>query len=112
MWLIAEELLACRPGFIALKLCPELVFVKPNFKRYSEASRAVKDILRLYDPDLESASLDEAHLDVTDYCKNHNLSGEICCCLKVVVQASVLQIFIWRSKVSDLDQRCRSAFQH
>lgn len=79
LWNFAPEFLSpgflCRPGFIALKLCPELVFVKPNFQRYSEASRAVKDILRQYDADLDSASLDEAHLDITDYCRANNLSG-------------------------------------
>ena len=62
-------------GFIALKLCPNLVFVKPNFQRYSEASHQVMDVLRSYDENLHTASLDEAHLDVTDYCETHELTG-------------------------------------
>lgn len=27
------------PGFIAIKLCPELIFVKPNGAKYREASQ-------------------------------------------------------------------------
>ena len=64
-----------RPGFIARRLCPELVFVKPDFAKYSKASAEVRTIFRDYDPDLDAASLDEAYMDVTDYCKAHQKSG-------------------------------------
>ena len=43
------------PGFIAKKLCPELVFVKPDFQKYVAASRRVKAILKDFDPRVESA---------------------------------------------------------
>ena len=38
-------------------------------------SRAAKAIFREYDPNLRSESLDEAYLDVTEYCQMHGLTG-------------------------------------
>jgi hypothetical protein len=38
------------PGFIALKLCPELIIVKPNFHKYKEASSVFHKIFAEYDP--------------------------------------------------------------
>jgi DNA polymerase kappa len=36
------------PGYIAKKLCPHLIFVKPDFTKYSTASRKVMAILERY----------------------------------------------------------------
>ena len=69
--------LTFRPGFIAKRLCPELVFVRPDFRKYSEASQAVRTIFREYDENLECGSLDEAYLDVTSYCAEHGVSGKL-----------------------------------
>ncbi len=44
--------------------------------RYRAASEAVQPILKEYDPAASSYSLDEAFLDVTDYCAAHGVSGE------------------------------------
>eukprot|EP01022_Parablepharisma_sp_SALTPOND_P033597 TRINITY_DN89100_c3_g1_i1.p1 TRINITY_DN89100_c3_g1~~TRINITY_DN89100_c3_g1_i1.p1 ORF type:complete len:496 (-),score=65.49 TRINITY_DN89100_c3_g1_i1:4727-6145(-) len=55
------------PGFIGKKLCPSLVFVGGNYKKYKEVSVQVMSILQEYDPDFESMGLDEANLDVTDH---------------------------------------------
>eukprot|EP00884_Botryococcus_braunii_P018752 jgi/Botrbrau1/5560/Bobra.0023s0043.1 len=63
------------PGFIGRQLCPDLIFVRPNFDKYSAASKEVKEILRCYDPAASSYSLDEASLDVTAYCAAHGTSG-------------------------------------
>ncbi|KAK9834297.1 hypothetical protein WJX81_004273 [Elliptochloris bilobata] len=63
------------PGFIARKLCPELVFVKPCFEKYSRVSAATREVFACYDPDFEACSLDEACLDVTDYCTEHGVTG-------------------------------------
>lgn len=65
------------PGFIGRRLCPELVFVKPNFQKYTRAAAATRAIFAQYDPDFEAGSLDEAHLDVTDYCRSHETTGRI-----------------------------------
>ena len=50
----------------ALKICPQLVLVKPNFRKYTEASSKVFEILNEYSDQIESLSLDEAYLDVTN----------------------------------------------
>ena len=60
------------PGFLALKLCSNLIFVKPDIRKYSEDSAKVMDVLKQYDTDLESYGLDEAYLDLTEFClKNY-----------------------------------------
>ena len=63
------------PGFIARELCPQLVFAKPDFSKYSAASRASRVIFADYDAEFSAGSLDEAHMDVTDYCLQHGLTG-------------------------------------
>ena len=55
----------------AVRLCPELVIVRPDFARYRAASQKVMAILRECTPLVEPLSLDEAYLDVTE-----NLWGE------------------------------------
>jgi DNA polymerase-4 len=50
----------------ALRQCPDLVVLRPDFQRYREASRRVMDILRSATPLVEPLSLDEAYLDVTE----------------------------------------------
>ena len=55
------------PGFIARKLCPELVFVRPNFKKYVEVAKITREIFARYDPEFTAMSLDEASLDLTNY---------------------------------------------
>jgi len=49
----------------AYRLCPQAVFVKPNFEKYTEASRAIREIFREVTDRIEPLSLDEAYLDVT-----------------------------------------------
>ena len=49
----------------AVRLCPALVVVKPDFTRYRAASRQVFDLFRTVTPAVEPLSLDEAYLDVT-----------------------------------------------
>jgi len=50
----------------AERLCPEAVFIPPDFTRYRAASRAVRDILLRHTELIEPLSLDEAYLDVTE----------------------------------------------
>lgn len=52
-------------GRLAEKLCPNLIFVKPNFERYKEISQKVRAIFFDYTDLVEPLSLDEAYLDVT-----------------------------------------------
>ena len=55
------------PGFIARKLCPELVIVPPNFDKYTAISERVQEVFSQYDPNYSSMSLDEAYLDLTEH---------------------------------------------
>jgi len=50
----------------AERLCPEAVFVPPDFTRYRAVSRAVRDIFSRHTDLIEPLSLDEAYLDVTE----------------------------------------------
>lgn len=50
----------------AYRLCPEAIFVKPDFERYSAESRKIREIFGRYTSIIEPLSLDEAYLDVTD----------------------------------------------
>src|SRR5207249_7448082 len=50
----------------AVRLCPCLVIVPPDFARYKAASNAVFSIFREVTPLVEPLSLDEAYLDVTE----------------------------------------------
>ena len=61
------------PGFIALKLCPQLKLVEGHYYKYKEESHKIMEILEEYDPFIESMGLDEAYLDLTDYCKNNKI---------------------------------------
>jgi len=54
------------PATRAVRLCPQAVFVKPDFHRYKEVSRQIREIFLRYTPLVEPLSLDEAYLDVTE----------------------------------------------
>lgn len=58
------------PGRTAARLCPNLIFVKPRFDAYREASYQMRTIMRQYTDLVEPRGLDEAYLDVT-----HPLKG-------------------------------------
>jgi len=49
----------------ALKLCPDLLIVRPRREAYREASQEIHTIFRTYTDLIEPLSLDEAFLDVT-----------------------------------------------
>ena len=53
------------PSRTAAKLCPDGIFVPPDFKRYKAASDGLMAILGSFTPCVEPLSLDEAFLDVT-----------------------------------------------
>jgi len=55
------------PGFIAKKLCPNLVIVKGNYEKYKAVSKVVGEILSEYDPHYCPVGIDESYLDLTNY---------------------------------------------
>lgn len=58
------------PSVTAKKLCPDLIFVRHNFDRYTEISGMVHEIFKNYTDLIEPLSIDEAFLDVTSDKKN------------------------------------------
>jgi DNA polymerase IV len=54
------------PALTAERLCPEAIFVKPDFVRYKAVSLAVREIFQRHTEKIEPLSLDEAYLDVTE----------------------------------------------
>ena len=54
------------PALRAQRLCPDAIFVAPDFTRYKAVSRSVRDILHRHSDLIEPLSLDEAYLDVTE----------------------------------------------
>ncbi|WP_256451746.1 DNA polymerase IV [Luteimonas sp. NJZ50] len=53
------------PALRAERLCPQAVFVAPDFSRYKAVSRQVRAIFARHTDLVEPLSLDEAYLDVT-----------------------------------------------
>ena len=51
---------------LAYRKCPDIIFVRPNFEKYSEISRQIREIFYEYTDLVEPLSLDEAFLDVTE----------------------------------------------
>ena len=60
-------------GFVAKKLCPQLIQIPLNFDKYTSKAQEVREIIVDYDPRFESASIDEAYLNITDYCERNNI---------------------------------------
>ncbi|MGH8122930.1 MAG: DNA polymerase IV, partial [Rudaea sp.] len=54
------------PAIRAERLCPDAIFVPPDFTRYRAASKQVRAILLRHTDLVEPLSLDEAYLDVTE----------------------------------------------
>ena len=60
-------------GFVAMKLCPHLICLPLDFSKYTAKAQEVRAILADYDPRFSSASVDEAYLNITEYCKTHEM---------------------------------------
>jgi len=54
------------PAIHAERLCPEAIFVPPDFIRYRAVSQSTREIFRRHTDLVEPLSLDEAYLDVTE----------------------------------------------
>lgn len=55
------------PAARARQLCPQAVFLRADFARYRQESEAIFAIYRAFTPVIETVSIDEAYLDVTDH---------------------------------------------
>ena len=63
-------------GFVADKLCPELIHIPLDFEKYTAKAKEVRAVLEQYDPRFESASIDEAYLNITKYCEDNHIDPE------------------------------------
>ena len=54
------------PAVRAERLCPDAVFIAPDFSRYRAVSRQAREIFKRHTDLIEPLSLDEAYLDVTE----------------------------------------------
>jgi DNA polymerase IV len=54
------------PAVRAQRLCPDGIFVPPDFPRYRAVSKDVREIFKRHTDLIEPLSLDEAYLDVTE----------------------------------------------
>lgn len=70
----------------AVRLCPSLVIVRPDFARYKAASNAVFTLFRDVTPLVEPLSLDEAYLDVTENAWHEPLAVTVARRLKAAIR--------------------------
>ncbi|CAK0800660.1 unnamed protein product [Prorocentrum cordatum] len=72
---IAQEMVRS-PHLVGSKMPPdELVFIRPDFGKYTRAARETREVFREYDPNFHAGSLDEAYLDLTDYLAGRGGAG-------------------------------------
>lgn len=53
------------PTFKAVKLCPDGIYLRGNYKRYSEVSNVIMNIFKDFSPTVIQMSIDEAFIDIT-----------------------------------------------
>src|SRR5918996_2227494 len=72
----------------AVRLCPSLVIVHPDFNKYRTVSEQVFELFRTVTPLVEPLSLDEAYLDVTENAWGETLGMTVARRLKHEIRAS------------------------
>jgi DNA polymerase-4 len=71
----------------ALRLCPSLVIVRPDFAKYRSVSAQIFALFREATPLVEPLSLDEAYLDVTENAWGEALGMRVATRLKTAINA-------------------------
>ncbi|MHA2397839.1 MAG: DNA polymerase IV [Promethearchaeota archaeon] len=61
----------------AFQRCPHGIYLKPSFKKYTEASRSVMNILRNYSGNFQQMGNDEAYIELTDKCTSYEEANQI-----------------------------------
>ena len=74
------------PTSQAIRLCPDLTVVAPQFSKYRSVSQEVMAILRGATPLVEPLSLDEAYLDVTENAWGEPLGVNVAKRLKAAIR--------------------------
>ena len=70
----------------AVRLCPHLLIVPPDFRKYKAVSAQVFEIFRQTTPLVEPLSLDEAYLDVTENAWGEPLGRRVAERLKAAIR--------------------------
>jgi DNA polymerase IV (archaeal DinB-like DNA polymerase) len=60
------------PISMAWKLCPQGIYVQPDFELYGETSERVMNIMRGFADIFEQTSIDEAYMDVSKRCRTYD----------------------------------------
>ncbi|MEC9406947.1 MAG: DNA polymerase IV [Pseudomonadota bacterium] len=74
------------PALRAARLCPQAIFVPPDFTRYKAVSRQVHAIFRRYTDQIEPLSLDEAYLDVTEQRGGLDTATEVAQAIRLAIR--------------------------
>ena len=61
----------------AYKLCPQGIYVPPDFELYGETSDRAMDVLRKFADRFEQTSIDEAFMDVGDRCDDYDRAAAL-----------------------------------
>ena len=54
------------PAARAVRLCPQVIFIRPDFSRYRRESQTIFDIFGRFTSVIQPVSIDEAYLDVSE----------------------------------------------
>src|ERR1017187_4126181 len=74
------------PAVRAERLCPEAVFVPPDFPRYRAVSWLVREIFKRHTDLVEPLSLDEAYLDVTENKTTLLTATRVACAIRAQIR--------------------------
>lgn len=65
------------PAARAKRLCPDAIFLKPDFSRYREESAKIFEIFREFTDVVQPVSIDEAYLDVSEVWRDYGSATEL-----------------------------------
>jgi DNA polymerase-4 len=77
------------PAMRARRLCPEAIFVAPDFASYTEASKGFRAVLDSFTPKVEPISLDEAFCDVSGAHTLYGTSEDIANAIRARVRSEL-----------------------
>src|ERR1700730_12995517 len=77
------------PAIRAERLCPDAIFIVPDFTRYRDVSRMVRGIFKRHTDLVEPLSLDEAYLDVTENKTGLPTATRVACAIREHIRAEL-----------------------
>lgn len=77
------------PSVVAIRKCPDLIFVPHRFDVYKSVSATIMSIFREYTPLVEPLSIDEAFLDVTNHLNGFSSATQLAEEIKERIRESV-----------------------